>query len=87
MELEIRVKGAGSAEDLGGWMDMSMPRRFSDQNRTRMRSLNLSHVLPVFDRITLNLKVSHQLFHNVKTLGKTFTEASCQGSRKHRKAK
>ena len=31
-----------------------------------MRSLNLSHVLPVFDRITLNLKVSNQLFHNVE---------------------
>ena len=26
MGLEIWVKGVGSAEDLGGWMDMLMPR-------------------------------------------------------------
>lgn len=31
-----------------------------------MRSLNLSHVLPVFDRITLNLKVANRSFHNVE---------------------
>ena len=31
-----------------------------------MRSLNLSYVLPVFDNITLNLKVSNQLSHSVE---------------------